>query len=301
MTNPPGPSRSRHRSIRRLRGFSRRCRPCEPSVAGRPAVRAFSRALRQRSPPRRDRRDRSGIFAHPVPLRPDLTDTNRLSRWEPSGVACASRADPCLAGHNKETAPAVGDSAYEIWLAPLQPELGRIRARPRGQARHRRLGQPTATAARSSGAHARCWGHPSTSSSPATPPQSHTRARRAAPCRDSGRRGRLGLGRGGGALQPPPHVRPVRDRRRQPARTRRRAGRGGEPGPGLQPALPPRTAGPWQDPPARRDRQLHHRLPARYHGPLHHRRGLHERVHRGAQRQGARAFQAASTATSTSS
>ena len=60
--------------------------------------------------------------------------------------------------------------------------------------------------------------------------------------------------------QPEVHVRAVRDRRRQPARARGGAGRRGDAGPGLQPALHPRPPGPRQDAPPPRDRQLRRAL-----------------------------------------
>ena len=61
-------------------------------------------------------------------------------------------------------------------------------------------------------------------------------------------------------LNPRFSLRAVHHRRRQPARARRRPGRRRTPGPGLQPALPPRPAGPRQDPPPACDRQLRARV-----------------------------------------
>ena len=59
-------------------------------------------------------------------------------------------------------------------------------------------------------------------------------------------------------LQPEVHVRPVRDRRREPPRARGRARRRRAARPGLQPAVPLRAARARQDAPAARDRQLRH-------------------------------------------
>ena len=81
------------------------------------------------------------------------------------------------------------------------------------------------------------------------------------------------------------HVRAVRNRRGQPLRARRRAGRRGAAGSGLQPALPPRPTRPRQDPPPACDRQLRRPLWRRPAGPLRHHRG----VHHGLRGRGARA------------
>ena len=69
---------------------------------------------------------------------------------------------------------------------------------------------------------------------------------------------------------------------RQPPRPRRRARRRRAAGAGVQPALPLRPAGPRQDAPAARHRQLRPRPRRGMSGPLHDRRGLHERTSCGA-------------------
>ena len=101
-------------------------------------------------------------------------------------------------------------------------------------------------------------------------------------------------------VQPAPHVRPVRDRRRQPARPRRRARRRRAARPGLQPALPLRPARPRQDAPAALDRQLRERPRRRADGPLHDGRGLHQRLRRRAARRRRSRPSRPPTATSTS-
>ena len=97
------------------------------------------------------------------------------------------------------------------------------------------------------------------------------RPRAAAPGR--GHRRRLGV-------QPALHLRPVRHRRRQPARPRGRARRRRDARPGLQPALHLRAARPRQDAPAALDRQLRARARRRHVRALHDRRGLHGPVRR---------------------
>ena len=96
-----------------------------------------------------------------------------------------------------------------------------------------------------------------------------------------------GAARADDALQPEAHVRPVRHRRRQPLRPRRRASRRRDARARLQPALHLRPAGRRQDPPAALDRQLRHRVRRRLHRSLHDRRGVHEPLRRRAARQGA--------------
>ena len=49
---------------------------------------------------------------------------------------------------------------------------------------------------------------------------------------------------------------------------------------GLQPALPPRPSGPWQDPSAARDRQLRGRVRRGHQRPVHDRRIVHQPLHR---------------------
>ena len=100
------------------------------------------------------------------------------------------------------------------------------------------------------------------------------RSRAAAPApRGAARRARAGA-------QPAPDLRPVRDRRLQPARPRRRARRRRDARPGLQPALHLRPARARQDPPAALDRQLRARARRRPDRPLHDRRGLHRPLRR---------------------
>ncbi len=77
------------------------------------------------------------------------------------------------------------------------------------------------------------------------------------------RRGRLRGGRWSGGAQSQLHLRALRDRRGQPPRARRDAGRRRGARGGLQPALPARAAGPRQDPPIGLDRQLPARQRAR--------------------------------------
>jgi hypothetical protein len=94
-----------------------------------------------------------------------------------------------------------------------------------------------------------------------------------------GRRARAGTRPAGGAgVQPAADVRPVRDRRLQPARARRRARGRRTAGAGLQPAVHLRPARAGQDTPAALDRQLRQRPRRRTDGPLHDRRGLHRPV-----------------------
>ena len=70
-------------------------------------------------------------------------------------------------------------------------------------------------------------------------------------------------GRRAAADRPHAHLRPLRDRPRQPLRPRRRPRRRRAARRGLQPALPPRRAGARQDPSAGRDRRLLPRPPPR--------------------------------------
>ena len=63
-------------------------------------------------------------------------------------------------------------------------------------------------------------------------------------------------GPSGARAEPQLHLRPLRDRGREPPRSRRRPGRRRGTLGGLQPALPARPPRPRQDPPAGRDRQL---------------------------------------------
>ena len=80
-------------------------------------------------------------------------------------------------------------------------------------------------------------------------------------------------------LQPPLQLRPVHHRRRQPPRPRGRAGRRRAARPGLQPAVPARSARPRQDASAARDRQLRLALRRRDDRPLHDGRGVHQPLH----------------------
>ena len=85
---------------------------------------------------------------------------------------------------------------------------------------------------------------------------------------------------GGRPVQPALHVRPVRHRRLQPARPRRRARGRRDAGARLQPAVHLRSARPRQDPPPALDRQLRRRLRRRADRPLHDGRGVHQPLHR---------------------
>ena len=129
-------------------------------------------------------------------------------------------------------------------------------------------------------------------------------ARRAAPCRAATRRRprrrqrhrHLGLGH----TQRPLHVRPVRHRRVEPLRPRRRAVGRREPGPVLQPALHLRARRAGQDPPPPRHRPPRpHRVPQQA-GALRVDRVVHERVRRRHPGQGHARASSAATATSTS-
>ena len=80
--------------------------------------------------------------------------------------------------------------------------------------------------------------------------------------------------------EPQVHLRAVRHRPVQPPRPRRGAVGRRDALAGLQPALHLRTAGPRQDAPAPRRRQLRRRLRRRPDGALRHRRGVHERLPR---------------------
>ena len=100
--------------------------------------------------------------------------------------------------------------------------------------------------------------------------------------------------------EPAVHVRPVRDRRRQPARPRRRAGRGRDARARLQPALHLRAARARQDPPPALDRQLPGRARRRADRPLHDGRGVHRPLRRRAPHRRARGRSRRPTAASTS-
>ncbi|CAA9534603.1 MAG: Chromosomal replication initiator protein DnaA, partial [uncultured Solirubrobacteraceae bacterium] len=114
-------------------------------------------------------------------------------------------------------------------------------------------------------------------------------ARRAVPARPDARRNRRACGRRsaharaarrGAAPQPSPDLRPVRHRRLEPPRPRGGARRRRAARTGLQPALHLRPSRPREDAPPALDRQLRRGLRRRAHLPLHHRRGVHQRLHR---------------------
>ena len=94
-------------------------------------------------------------------------------------------------------------------------------------------------------------------------------------------------------LQRPLHVRPVRHRRLQPARPRRRARGRRDAGARLQPAVHLRPARARQDAPAALDRQLRRGLRRRADRPLHDRRGVHQPLHRRAAPRRHRRFKSA--------
>ena len=113
--------------------------------------------------------------------------------------------------------------------------------------------------------------------------------------RHPARRRHLDLGHAQRAL----HLRPVRHRRLEPLRARRRALGGREPGPVLQPALHLRPGRPGQDPPPARHRAPRpHGVPQQA-GALRVHRVVHERVRRRDPRQGDAGRSSGATATST--
>ena len=106
---------------------------------------------------------------------------------------------------------------------------------------------------------------------------------------DDNGRPHLGLGH----AERPLHLRPVRHRRVEPLRPRRRALGGREPGPVLQPAVHLRPGRAGQDPPAPRHRPPRaHRVPQQA-GALRVDRVVHERVRRRHPGQGDAELQAA--------
>ena len=96
-----------------------------------------------------------------------------------------------------------------------------------------------------------------------------------------------------GRLNPKYTLRPVRDRRRQPLRTRRVAGRGRAARAFLQPALPARLARDRQDASAPRHRQLRRALRIGPAGSLRDDRRVHRRVRPGREERRAGGLQAA--------
>ena len=116
-----------------------------------------------------------------------------------------------------------------------------------------------------------------------------------APADDDEADAHLGLGH----AQRPLHLRPVRHRRVEPLRPRRRALGRREPGPLLQPAVHLRPGRPGQDPPAPRHRPPRaHRVPQQA-GALRLHRVVHERVRRRHPGQGDARASSGATATST--
>ena len=81
-------------------------------------------------------------------------------------------------------------------------------------------------------------------------------------------------------VEPPLHVRELRDRRVQPLRPRRGPVGGRDAGPALQPPVHLRRRRPGQDPPAPGHRQLRERQLSGLPGPLRHLRDVPQRVHR---------------------
>ena len=112
--------------------------------------------------------------------------------------------------------------------------------------------------------------------------------------RDDARRRRNPAGRlhpGPAELQPPAHVRAVRDRRLEPPRPRGGARGRRAPRPRLQPALHLWAARPGQDAPPPLDRELRLRVRPRDDRPLHDGRGVHQPLPRRPPRQGHRPLQ----------
>ena len=201
------------------------------------------------SPPRRDRPAPLGILTDHVRL--TTPGRSRLSLPEHQDAAPAwSRLSDELRGR-------VGESAFEIWLAPLRPaaftgELLTLIAPPDTAGwltgRYGPVIAAAACAALGDGTRVVIDGHPATTAAGAQP----------APQDPSAQDPRRSTGDGTCRTIPQPSlpVRAVHHRPRQPSGSRRRARRRREPGPGLQPAVPVRTARDGQDPSAARDRQL---------------------------------------------
>ena len=165
---------------------------------------------------------------------------------------------------------AVSDSTWHLWLEPLEAHAARGRhAGGRGAGREPRLGRASASRALLQRVHRGGARAPARACS-------SSRAGAAAPTPPSRRAPRRRRRR----LQPALHVRPVRDRRRQPARPRRRAGGRRDARARLQPAVHLRAARARQDPPAALDRQLRPRARRRAHRALHDGRGVHRPLRR---------------------
>ena len=137
-----------------------------------------------------------------------------------------------------------------------RPELGRRRADPHQL--------PRAARRRGPGAHRRAARRSSCSSTPRPAREELGRARSAHSARRAAarrtderparRRRRRDAAAADDVAEPPLHVRPVRHRRVEPLRARRRAVGRREPGPVVQPAVHLRAGRSRQDPPAARDR-----------------------------------------------
>ena len=251
----------------------------------RRSSRPFSRDLR--SPARTGRRGRGarltgvGIFAAPRGLRAPPSPATQPDE--------ESVDDPCAASARAHLVPDPSRAAargHRLHLPPVARAAARAGDRRRHAAGRRPGGDPHM------GRRPLRAGPPDLRGERAR--RSHHRDGRAAGGavgRPAGRAGaravehpqpsRAGAGRPAERrLQPEVHVRPVRDRRRQPPRARRLARGRGAAGPGLQPAVPLRPARPRQDAPAARDRQLRPRVRRRDGRPLHDARGVHRRVRR---------------------
>ena len=209
------------------------------------------------------------------------------------------RSPTRLAAHPDEMRRAVGDSTWHIWLEPLTAlslQAGTLvveapdNIRPWVDGRFARVLRPASR---------RCSATASRSSS-SRPASDRPNGRRRTATR-TGRSRRPSPRRPAPAmLQPALHVRPVRDRRRQPSRARRRAIRRRDARARLQPAVHLRAARARQDAPPPLDRQLRDRPPRRDLGRLHHRRGVHGPLRRRPAHERDRGLQGRATATWTS-
>ena len=174
-------------------------------------------------------------------------------------------------------------STFQLWIEPLRPVSAQagtlylaapattrawVERRYRGVARKRRFGTPC----------------PSSSGS--------TSSRKGSAAAGAGGAGWTTARRVAGARSDP-HLRALRDRRRQPPRPRRGAGGRRAPRRGVQPALPSRPARARQDAPAGRDRRLPAPPAPGADRPLHDRGAVHDRVRRRPSQGRAGALQAA--------
>ena len=186
----------------------------------------------------------------------------------PRGSSGSLRRRRPRAGGARTRWPASG-SARSYSGPADRPAPRRHRPGPRGRAGRRRRAPPRRPRRRSSA--------PAPIASVAPPsPRRGPHRRRSARGTGAGEETAVALDRAEPAL----HVRPLRDRRLEPLRPRRRALGRREPGPVVQPALHLRARGAGQDPPPARDRQLRPRRPPAHPGPVRLHRDADERVRR---------------------